>query len=90
MNEYLEQLVRDLTNAYSRSQRCLVSVVSPGPQISEAFLVFLVAGASANKATPLIHLSDYALSLSPSACFLRTRFMMSSQGQGTTLNAAAL
>ena len=44
MNEFLEQLVRDLTNAYSRSQNCLVSVYHPAPQISEAFSVFLVAG----------------------------------------------
>ena len=44
INEFLEQLVRDLTNAYSRSQRCLVSVYHLAPQINEAFLVFLVAG----------------------------------------------
>ena len=44
MNEYLEQLVRVLTNAYSRSQKCLVSVYHLVQQISEAFLVFLVAG----------------------------------------------
>ena len=44
MNEFLEQLVRDLTNAYSRSQKCLVSVYHLTPQISEAFSFFLVAG----------------------------------------------
>ena len=78
MNEYLEQLVRDLTNAYSRSQRCLVSVYHLAPQISEAFLVFHVAGGQVLlKRHPLIHLTDYALTLSLSACFLRTRFMVS-------------
>ena len=70
MNEFLEQLVRDLTNAYSRSQRCLVSVYHLAPQISEAFLVFLVAGGEMLiKRQPLIHLTVYALSLSLSACF---------------------
>ena len=44
MNEFLEQLVRVLTNAYSRSQRMFGERVSPGPQIIEAILVFLVAG----------------------------------------------
>ena len=44
MNEFLEQLVRGLTNAYSRSQKCLVSVYHLAPQISEAFSVFLAAG----------------------------------------------
>ena len=43
----------------------------------------LLLGQLLIKRHPLIHLSDYALSLSLSACFLRTRFMMSSQGQGT-------
>ena len=57
MNEYLEQLVRDLTNVYSRSQRCLVSVYHLAPQISEAFLVFIVAGGQLLiKWQPLIHL----------------------------------
>ena len=65
-----------MTNAYSRSQRSLVSVYHLAPQISEAFLVFLVAGGQMLiKQHPLIHLTDYALSLSPSACFLRTRFI---------------
>ena len=78
MNEYLEQLVRVLTNAYSRCQECLVSVYHLAPQISEAFLIFLVAGGQMLiKRHPLINLSDYALSLSLSACFLRTRFLMS-------------
>ena len=48
---FLEQLVRDLTNACSRSQKCLVSVYHLAPQISETFIVFLVAGANASKAT---------------------------------------
>ena len=55
----------------------LVSVYHLAPQISEAFLVFLVAGGKCYRVTSLNHLSDYALSLSLSACFLRTRFMMS-------------
>ena len=84
MNEFLEQLVRDLTNAYSRSQNCLVSVYHPAPQISEAFFVFLVAGGQMLwKQQPWSNWTVYALSLSLSACFLRTRFMLSSQGQGT-------
>ena len=70
MNEYLEQLVRVLTNAYIRCQECLVSVYHLAPQISEAFLVFLVAGGQMLlKQQPSIHLTDDALSLSLSACF---------------------
>ena len=57
---------------------CLVSVYHLALQISEAFLVFFVAGGQMLlKQQPLIHLTDDALSLSLSACFLRTRFMMS-------------
>ena len=49
---------------------CLVSIYHLAPQISEAFLVFLVAeGQMLVKRHPLIHLTDYALSLSLSACF---------------------
>ena len=80
----LEQLVRVLTNANSRSQRMFGERVSPGPTNQRSFHDLPCCWeANANKATSLIHLSDYALSLSLSACFLRTRFMMSSQGQGT-------
>ena len=64
-------------------KRCLVSVYHLAPQISEAFMVFVLLGQMLVKRHPLIHLTDYALSLSLSACFLRTRFMMSSRGQGT-------
>ena len=78
MNEYLEQLVRDLTNAYSRSQRMFGERVSPGPANQRSFLGLPCCwGQLLVKRHPLIHLSDYALSLSLSACFLRTRFMMS-------------
>ena len=58
-----------MTNAYSRSQRCLVNVYHLAPQISEAFLSSLLLGAIAIKRRPLIHLTDDALSLSLSACF---------------------
>ena len=37
MNEYLEQLVRALTNAYSRSQRMFGERVSPGPTNQRSF-----------------------------------------------------
>ena len=84
MNEFLEQLVRDLTNAYSRSQNFLVSVYHLVPQISEAFSVFLVAGGQVLwKQQPLNHLDCLCSVSLPISVFLRTRFMMSSQGQGT-------
>ena len=80
----LEQLVRVLTNAYSRSQRMFGERVSPGPANQRSFPGLPCCwGQMLIKRHPLFHLSDYALSLSLSACFLRTRFMMSSQGQGT-------
>ena len=80
----LEQLVRVLTNAYSRSQRMFGERVSPGPTNQRSFRGLPCCwGQMLVKRHPLIHLTDYALSLSLSACFLRTRFMMSSQGQGT-------
>ena len=78
MNEYLEQLVRDLTNAYSRSQKMFGERVSPGPANQRSFLGLPCCwGKLLIKEHFLIHLSDYALSLSLSACFLRTRFVMS-------------
>ena len=80
----LEQLVRVLTNAYSRSQRMFGERVSPGLANQRSFHGLPCCwGQMLIKRHPLIHLTDYALSLSLSACFLRTRFMMSSQGQGT-------
>ena len=80
----LEQLVRVLTNAYSRSQRMFGERVSPGPANQRSFHGLPCCwGQMLIKQHLLIHLTDYALSLSLSACFLRTRFMMSSQGQGT-------
>ena len=92
MNEFLDQLVRGLTNAYSRSQKCLVSVHHLAPQISEAFSVFLVAGGKCYKSDNSWSIwTVYALSFSLSACFLRTRFMMSfAKDKGLYLNAAAL
>ena len=92
MNEFLEQLVRGLTNAYSRSQKCLVSVYHLAPQISEAFSVFLVAEGNCYKSDNSWSIwTVYALSLSLSAYFLRTRFMMSfAKDKGLFLNAAAL
>ena len=77
MNEYLEQLVMDLTNAYSRSQKMFGERVSPGPANQRSFPGLHCCWGKCYKAHPLIHLSDYALSLSLSACFLRTRFLMS-------------
>ena len=38
MNEFLEQLVRVLTNAYSRSQKKFGERVSPGPTNQRSFL----------------------------------------------------
>ena len=92
MNEFLEQLVRDLTNAYSRSQKCLVSVYHLAPQISEAFSVFLVAGGQMLlKQQPLIHLNCLCSVSIPISVFLRTRFMMSfAKDKGLSLNTAAL
>ena len=87
----LEQLVRVLTNAYSRSQRMFGERVSPGPANRRSFHGLSCCwGQMLIKRQPLIHLSDYALSLSLSACFLRTRFMMSSQGQETALKRRGL
>ena len=52
--------------------------VSPGPTNQWSILGLPCCwGQVLIKRRPLIHLSDYALSLSLSACFLRTRFMMS-------------
>ena len=91
MNEFLEQLVRDLTNAYSRSQKCLVSVYHLAPQISEAFSSSLLLGANAIKATTLDPSGLSMLCLSLSACFLSTRFVLSfEKNKGLPLNAAVL
>ena len=78
MNEFLEQLVRVLTNAFSRSQRMFGERKSPGPANQRSFPGLPCCwGQLLIKPHPLIHLTDYALSLSLSACFLRTRFVMS-------------
>ena len=70
MNEYLEQLVRVLTNAYSRSQKMFGERVSPGPANQRSFPGLPCCwGQLLIKRHPWIHLTDYALSLSLSACF---------------------
>ena len=49
---------------------CLVSVYHLARKSAKLSRSSLLLGANANKAHPLIHLTDYALSLSLSACFL--------------------
>ena len=85
MNEFLEQLVRDLTNAYSRSQKCLVSVYHLAPQISEAFSVFLVAGGQMLiKRQLLSHLDCLcSVSLPISVFFTHSLRVVLREGQGT-------
>ena len=85
MNEFLEQLVRDLTNAYSRSQKCLVSVYHLAPQISEAIHVFLVAGGQMLvKQQPLIHLYCLcSVSLPISVFFTHSLLVVLRKGQTT-------
>ena len=74
-----------------RCQSCFGERISPVPANQRSFpCLFCCWGASANKANNPDPSVSYALSLSLSACFLRTRFMVSSQGHGTTPNAAAL
>ena len=90
MNEYLEQLVRDLTNAYSRSQRMFGERVSPGPKSAKLSWSSLLLGAIANKTHPLIHLSFYALSHPHQRFFTHSLLDVLREGQGTTPNAAAL
>ena len=63
MNEWLEQLVRVLTNACSRSQRMSGERVSPGPANQRSFLCLPCCWDNAyNKQHPLFHLTVYALS----------------------------
>ena len=85
MNEFLEQLVRDLTNAYSKSQKCLVSVYHLAPEISEAFSVFLVAGEQMLiKQQLLIHLGCLcSVSLPISVFFTHSLHVVLRKGQGT-------
>ena len=92
MNEFLEQLVRDLTNAYSRSQECLVSVYHLAPQISEAFSVFLVAGEQMLiKQQLLIHLNCLcSVSLPISVFFMHSLHDVLHKGQGTVSKRPAL
>ena len=67
----------------AEAKGCLVSVYHLVSQISEAFTVFLVAGAIAIERHPLIHLSDYALSLSISVFFTHSFHDVLRKGQGT-------
>ena len=81
-----------MTDAYSRSQKEFGEHVSPGPANQRSFHVFLVAGGQmllSNNSWTIW--TVYCLSHSLSACFLRTRFMMSfAKDKGLSLNAAAL
>ena len=85
MNEFLEQLVRDLTNAYSRSQKCLVSVYHLAPQISEAFSVFLVTGGQMLIKQHLLNHLDClcSVSLPISVFFTHSLHVVLRKGQGT-------
>ena len=66
MNEFLEQLVRDLTNAYSRSQKLFGERVSPGPTNQRSFHSLPCCwGAIASKATTLDPSELIMLCLSP-------------------------
>ena len=66
MNEFLEQLVRDLTNAYSRSQKLFGERVSPGPTNQRSFLSLPCCwGTNAMKATTLDPSGLSMLCLSP-------------------------
>ena len=84
MNEFLDQLVRGLTNAYSRSQRCLVSVYHLAPQISEAFSVFLVSGGKCYKSNNSWTIWLFMLCLSPyQRVFTHSLHDVLRKGQGT-------
>ena len=85
MNKFFEQLVRVLTNACSRSQKKFGERVSPGPTISEAFLVFLVAGGHLLlKRLLLIHLDCLcSVSFPISVFFTHSLLVVLRKGQGT-------
>ena len=88
MNEFLEQLVKGPTTACRQKSDRPGERVSPGFQISCLFSVILVAGNQLLKKSCTTWTSVCLCAVFPSsACFLCTRFLMSSQGQGTTLNA---
>ena len=92
MNELLEQLVRVLTNAYSRSQRMFGECVSLCPANQRSFLGLPCCwGAIANKATSPDP-SDWLCSVSfpIGVFFMHSLRDVLRKGQGTTLNAAAL
>ena len=92
MNEFLEQLVRDLTNAYSRSQKLFGERVSPGPANQRSFLSLPCCwGTNAMKATTLDPSGLYMLCLFP---YQRVFYALASwcprKDKGLSLNAAAL
>ena len=74
-----------MTNAYSRSQKCLVSVYHLAPQISEAFSVFMLLGANAKIMQQLlIHLDCLCfVSLPISVFFTHSLHVILRKGQGT-------
>ena len=91
MNEFLEQLVRDLTNAYSRSQRMFGERVSPGPTNQRSFPdLHCCWGQLLIKHIPW-SICLNMLCLIPISVFFTHSFLdVLREGQGTTLNAAAL
>ena len=90
MNEFLEQLVRDLTNAYSRSQWMFGERVSPGPANQRSFHGLPCCWGQLLKATSS-EPSDWlcSVSLPISVFFMHSLRDVLRKGQGTTLNAAA-
>ena len=92
MNEFLEQLVRDLTNAYSRSQKLFGERISPGPTNQRSFPSLPCCwGTNAMKATTLEPSGLSMLCLSP---YQRVFYALASwcprKDKGLSLNAAAL
>ena len=84
MNEFLEQLVRDLTNAYSRSQKCLVSVYHLAHKTAKLSSSSLLLGANAIKAAPLTHLDCLcSVSFPISVFFMHSLHVVLRKGQGT-------
>ena len=85
MNEFLEQLVRVLTNAYSRSQKKLGERVSPGPTNQRSFHGLPCCwGTIAWKRLLLIHLNCLcSVSLPISVFFTHSLHVVLRKGQGT-------
>ena len=91
MNEFLEQLVRVLTNAYSRSQKKIGERVSPGSTNQRSYLSLPCCwGTIAIKRLPLIHLDCLcSVSLPISVFFTHSLLVVLRKGHSTILNAAA-